>query len=180
MFRDAALRRWRVDRENGELKHARIRRVVQVAKCVGEFLPVDAFRGLQASRWLVRIGPGSYPRGLRTVQDLRTGTRDAVLARYGGGREPLPDAILFTDDYMADGALTAFSSLGVRIPEDVRLATLSHVGTCPSYVRPLTRMEFDPFLCGERVCEQVCAWLSGGSFPCGYRFSPVFIPGETF
>lgn len=72
-----------------------------------------------------------------------------------------PDVFLFWDDFVAQGALTALSVRGVRIPEDVKVATLSNRGSGPVYVKSLSRIEHDPSHDGDVVSQYVLACLSG-------------------
>ena len=55
-----------------------------------------------------------------------------------------PDAIFFYDDYLANGGLIALAATGLRVPEDIRIATLANKGLGPVWFKPLTRLEYDP------------------------------------
>ena len=51
--------------------------------------------------------------------------------------------IVFLDDYVAQGALLAFSVAGIRIPDDVQVITLANKGLGPVWIKPVTRFEVD-------------------------------------
>ncbi len=88
-------------------------------------------------------------------------------------------AYLFTDDYLAAGALLALAQAGLRAPEDVRVATWANCGLGPDYHRPLSRMEMDPQCAGLSVADALLAFLKTGEFPSGVTGGPRWIDGET-
>ena len=91
----------------------------------------------------------------------------------------LPDLIYFSDDHACTGALAAFAAAGVRVPEDVRVATWSNLGNGPVFARELTRMEIDPEGDAEKFAVALLAQLEGrpGAFP--LVLSPTFRRGAT-
>ena len=93
--------------------------------------------------------------------------------------EALGDAVYFTDDNAAQGALAAFSQFGVRMPEDVGCVTWANVGHGPVYWRSLARLEMDPVAHGEAFSAAVLNLLSGRPFPSDFRLGPVWRDGET-
>ena len=95
------------------------------------------------------------------------------------GTEALGDAVYFTDDNAAQGALAAFSQFGVRMPEDVGCVTWANVGHGPVYWRSLARLEMDPVAHGEAFSAAVLNLLSGRPFPSDFRLGPVWRDGET-
>ena len=90
-----------------------------------------------------------------------------------------PDLYLFSDDFLAQGALTAMLAKGVRVPEDVRVVTLSNRGSGPVFAVPLTRFEVDPASHGEQVAEAVLAYMAGGN-PEPLVLSGKYIVGDSF
>lgn len=90
-----------------------------------------------------------------------------------------PQAFFIADDYLAEGALLALSYSGVRLPEDLRFATFANAGLGPDYVRPLSRMELDPFATGRTVADAIVGYLKTGSFPANITVGPKWIMGET-
>lgn len=95
------------------------------------------------------------------------------------GTDWLPDLILFSDDFLASGALLALTHHGVRIPEDVRVVTLSNSGLGPVYLKPLTRFEADVRREASEIAAYVEARLSDRlpKMPC---LSLHLRLGETF
>jgi len=91
-----------------------------------------------------------------------------------------PDVFLFWDDYVAQGALTAFIKRGIRIPEDVKVVTLSNRGLGPVYSEPLTRFECDGLGAGEKVADFALGVLSKGRRPAVPVITPQYIFGNTF
>lgn len=83
------------------------------------------------------------------------------------------------DDYLASGALLALSYAGLKVPEDVRLATFANAGLGPDYCRSLSRMEFDSRKAGEIVAAAVVEYFKTGTFASGITVGPKWIVGET-
>ena len=89
------------------------------------------------------------------------------------------DAVVFNDDYLAAGALSAFDRHGVRMPEDVRLATLSNYGLGPVHFRPLTRIVSDPIRHGREIAENLLKMLDGEDVPQQMKLKLTFKAGES-
>ena len=83
------------------------------------------------------------------------------------------------DDYITAGALLAISEAGLRIPEDIRLATLSNAGLGPFYRKELSRMEFDLVAMGEQLADYTLEYLKTGKYPSGRAVGPKWIDGKT-
>lgn len=109
--------------------------------------------GIAVSSLSVR--PDASCSGLESVE------RGAMKTFLSISERKFPDVFLFWDDFVAQGALTALSARGVRIPEDVKIATLSNRGSGPVYVKSLSCIEHDPSLDGDVVSQYVLACLSG-------------------
>ena len=93
----------------------------------------------------------------------------------GGVKE---DAVVCNDDYLAAGILSAMDWNGVRMPKDIRFATMSNKGLGPVHTQDLTRIEYDPAQSGVRIGEAVAAYLETGKVePCSISVS--FRRGET-
>ena len=95
-------------------------------------------------------------------------------------RSRLPNLLLFWNAFVAQGALMAFLDRGIRIPEDVKVVSLSDVGFGPAYVRPVTRFECDPVDAGEKISEFALAVLAKGRIPPPPVVEPQYIFGATF
>ena len=128
--------------------------------------------GLRVRSLLIR------PVGGRNVQECiqRAGLKafEKILAN-GGIKE---DAVVCNDDYLAAGILSALDRKGVRMPRDIRFATMSNKGLGPVHVQELTRIEYDPAQSGVRVGESILAYLeTGKATPCSIAIA--FKRGET-
>ena len=75
------------------------------------------------------------------------------------GKDRLPDVIFFRDDHLTTGALLAFATAGIRIPEDVRIVTWSNRDYGPVSLFPVTRMEMDVAAQGRALAEHVLTYL---------------------
>lgn len=133
--------------------------------------------GIAVEDWCIPMTKGRYGR----IEGVQRAGMEAFAAKLKGGRGWLPDLLLFPDDdVMASGCLTALACAGVRIPEDVRVVTLSNKGLGPVYPRSLARLEIDPFSFGGCVARFVHRLLSGDVAPVAPVLSSVYIPGESF
>ena len=124
------------------------------------------------------------PYDLLTLESYPQSAMEAMLKRYGasGKSHPveLPDLFVFTDDCLARGALFALLSLGIRVPEDVRVATLSNKGNAPTFPVSLTRSEIDPVRCGETAARCVLSYLTEGCLPDDVIVNYDYIKDESF
>ncbi|MBQ3342152.1 MAG: substrate-binding domain-containing protein [Kiritimatiellae bacterium] len=82
--------------------------------------------------------------------------------RLSGGKGWLPDAFVFSDDYVAAGALFALAHHGVEAPRDVKVVSFANKRHLPVYLRPLTRIENDPVRNGREAAKYVVSVLRGG------------------
>ena len=92
----------------------------------------------------------------------------------------LPELLVFTDDFVADGALYALATAGVRIPEDVRVVALYNKGlglACPA---DFTRLEIDHVAVARRIVEFLVAVIRGRTDVPVPHDGPVFVRGTTF
>lgn len=155
-----------------------IRRVLVVRAWRRESAVYTALRsaGIEAEDWGIRVMRGRYGR----IEGVQRAGMEAFAARLRQGRAWLPDLLLFPDDdVLASGCLTALACGGVRIPEDVRVVTLSNKGLGPVYPRSLARLEIDPAGFGETVARFAHGLLSGKAPSAPPALSSVYIPGES-
>jgi len=115
-----------------------------------------------------------------------------VLGRYEGIKrsaydvfidlphEQFPDVFLFWDDFVAQGALTAFLKRGIRVPNSIKVVSLSNRGFGPIYSEPLTRFECDAAAAGETIAEFTLAVLARGRVPPPPAIVPQYVFGATF
>lgn len=110
---------------------------------------------------------------------VQRGALESVARRLRTGCK-LPDVLLFLDDWVCAGAMTALLEAGVRVPEDVCVVTLSNKGLGPVFSKAFTRMEVDHALYASVASEAVLAHLEGRRFPQGLSLSARYVEGETF
>ncbi len=138
---------------------------------------VEALKGegIRVTTWRA---PASLKHGLGF--ELATWAAGAFSARLAKGRDWLPDLLIFVDDHLATGALMALGVAGIRIPEDVRVATWANKNYGPVFVKPLTRIEMDNAAIGAKIAGCVLEYLKSGKFPEGIVLGPRYVRGETF
>jgi len=106
------------------------------------------------------------------------GALEAVRERFAPGK-PRPDLVYFADDYVARGGLMALMSLGVKVPNEMKVVSLTNHGFEPSFPIPLARIEYDPVVNGAFVAKCVISRLEGLPQP-----EPIadsrYIPGDSF
>lgn len=127
----------------------------------------------------VRVRTVRIPRQRYSVDVSKAAVR-VVETELRKWRGKAPDVILFTDDHLAQGGLLALMAHGVRIPEDVRVVSLSNKGLGPVWVEPVTRLEMDALVHGAEIAKTVIAFLSGRPFPQGLVLGSVWKRGKTF
>jgi len=96
------------------------------------------------------------------------------------GRSSFPDLFLFWDDFVAQGALTAFLARSVRIPEDVKVVAQTNRGLGPVFPQSLTRFECDGAAVGEKIASFVLGALRKGRLPSVPVISPTYVFGKSF
>jgi LacI family transcriptional regulator len=94
-------------------------------------------------------------------------------------RRSLPDALVFSDDWVARGGLLALAEAGVRYPSDLRVATHANRGFAPVGTCELTRVEADP---EQHAADQAALILQGldlANTPAPAVMGMRFIPGAS-
>ena len=114
------------------------------------------------------------------VENITYGAMQAFADRLAHGRRWLPDVLFFRDDYIAVGALTALLQAGVRVPEDVRVVTVSNRGNSPVFPKSLARIELDPERNGTIYAERALHVLEPARFKRGGIVAYRYLPGDTF
>jgi DNA-binding transcriptional regulator YhcF (GntR family) len=151
-----------------------IRSVFQFQCDKGAFDVTERFRIMDVKVRTFRTPMGLDPEGVAKA------AYSIVAGWFREGKPSLPDVILFTDDYLAQGGLLALRSRGIRIPEDVEVVSFSSKGHLPIWDQKLTRMEMDPIAHSAVLAKAVRAYLHGGTFPSDLTLGTVWRPGETF
>ena len=120
------------------------------------------------------------PKSRHYLQGIQQAGLLAIAKFFGvaGSRADPPDALFFYDDYLASGGLIALAATGIRVPEEMRVATLANRGLGPVWFKPLTRLEYDPVGNARLIGGYVLAILDGKDVP-PPRLNMAFIPGET-
>jgi len=95
-------------------------------------------------------------------------------------KSEFPDLFLFWDDFVAQGAFTAFLKRGIRLPEDVKVVVQSNRGLGPVYPDSITRFECDGTAVGGKVAAFVLGVLAKGRLPPVPVISPTYVFGRTF
>ena len=156
---------------------ADVREVVQVGWLEKNLC--DATTALRAAGIRVRNVMAKPDFGIPIPETVERAGYEAF-ARLASKGSLSHDAVyLFFDDYLMRGALTAILEAGLRIPDDIRLATWANRGLGPVFSRPFSRMEMNPLEAGRNVADALLAHLRGGAFPPNVVIGPEWIEGET-
>ena len=82
-------------------------------------------------------------------------------------------SILFMDDGVCINALPHLKSLGLRIPDDIRIASLYDSDLMANYNPPISALQFDAAALGRVTCRELLHCLQGEDFDSqpilGYR-----------
>ena len=116
--------------------------------------------------------------GPRYLGSLKERAMDAVIGRFAG-KKNLPDLLLFSDDYVAFGGLVGLATCGIRIPDEMRILTLSNVGFEPVFPVPLAQIRIDPRANGAAIAAKVLARMGNGPDPDLVPL-PELHPGVSF
>jgi len=156
----------------------RVKSVTVVCKWCGdgaEMLSRLAAAGVAAEPWIVPAKVCVYRR-----EAVERAAFHAFSRRLAGGRARLPEVLYFTDDYLCYGAMTAMLTYGVRVPEDVRVATLATCSGLRTFKTSLSRIEHDMLAMGEVVSDTLLEYLRTGVFPDGVSVGPAWRVGGSF
>ena len=162
-----------------QCRAAKLRRIMRVRAYAGNFDAevLSKLSGVKFSDFYVRCDVERYGANESVVR----AAMEAFLQRFESkGRGWLPDLLYFADDHLASGALTAMLAAGVRVPDDVRVATMSNWGLGPVFPVSLTRLEMNPFVHGDALAELALDYLKHKK-PQGRRTVPLkYIEGDSF
>ena len=152
-----------------------VRKVLSVYQHVSGVDLATALKKSGLSVRSMRIHPLDSYAQPESVQRSALETFDRLLSRG-----PIDaDAVVFNDDYLTAGALSAFDRHGVHMPDDIRLATLSNSGLGPVHFRPLTRIVIDPVCDGQKIAESLLKILDGEDVPEKMNLEMTFREGES-
>ncbi|MBQ2631210.1 MAG: substrate-binding domain-containing protein [Kiritimatiellae bacterium] len=109
--------------------------------------------GIATDRWTF---PPDRP---NNVALIRQAAFDGVRSLVANPGFKFPRVVYFADDHVAQGALMAFSEMGVKVPRDVSVVSLCNAGDMPTSPVELARIEEDPVGIGERAADAALAYL---------------------
>ena len=128
---------------------------------------------------------GSYGEWTDWPRPLKQAKQEIIVrAAYDHFREryrtkaDLPDAFLFTDDYLARGAMLALLAAGIRTGRDVLVITLANTGTTPLHIDPIDLILRDPFHDADAIADALIAYLDSGVAPGTITLESTFVAGE--
>ena len=157
------------------LRNRNVRSLVQIGILQTDLMDAEALRGVCESydEWT------GWPKPLQYVkqEDIVRAAYDLFRARYKT-KADLPDAFLFTDDYLARGALTALLASGIRSGRDVLVITLANKGTRPLLFDPIDFILCDPVHDADVIADALIAYLGTGAAPGTIALERMLVAGE--
>ena len=154
-----------------ECVRRRISRVVQFKYAAGAFDVAGQLSYAGIATETVTIPPKPLLEGIVRA------SFSAMLRQVA--KRDLPELFIFTDDYVAQGALMALALAGVRLPDDVAVVTHSNKGITPIWEKPLARLEMDSTAHARAVADAVVDYLDTG-VPRDLDLGSVWKNGTTF
>jgi DNA-binding LacI/PurR family transcriptional regulator len=152
--------------------HSNVRHVVQFKYGEGAFDVTEMLAHAGVAVESINIARKSTPEKVSSASLLEM---QRFLAKNA-----LPDLFLFTDDYLAQGALVALAVAGVRIPDDVAVATHANKGLGPVWEKPLSRLEMDSLAHAREIADAISEYLRSGVFPQCISLGSIWRKGDTF
>ena len=100
--------------------------------------------------------------------------------RLAEARRISPDTLyFFTDDNLLRGALQALLGTGLKVPGDIRIATVTNAGAGPYIAQSLPRIEVDPVVIGDTIADATLSFLNGGGYRSGEAGGMRWIDGAA-
>ncbi len=114
---------------------------------------------------------------LNPAHDFAEVDTDRFLSNYIATTPPkaLPDGLIFTDDTAARGGIMALLKNGIRIPEQITIATLTNEGVDIHYSVPVIRYEYPVISLGHQIADLLRNRMAGKDLP---GASPTSIHGK--
>lgn len=132
-------------------------------------------RGIKTEQILVRPDQ-TVDRFVHSAAEISCKLRE----RFSDARKPKPDLVYFADDSLTTAGLWAFHDLGLRVPADMKVVTLSNRGNRPVYRCELTCIEHDNATYALRIAREMLMFLEGRKVHGMLVGSARLIFGETF
>ncbi|WP_088603777.1 LacI family DNA-binding transcriptional regulator [Candidimonas nitroreducens] len=142
----------------------------QGAKRVRFVLPFaeEDFRATQRAegyaRAMAAAGLAPDVRRADASDDYEAGARE-IAALKAGPRDTRPQAIIFTNDYMAAGAILHAADCGVRLPADCAIAGFGGAGIAASLKPALTTLRPGRYEIGQQAARTVLRLLAASPEP---------------
>ena len=157
------------------LRERDVRSLVQIGLRQTDLMVAEALRGVCESyeEWT------GWPKRLRysMQEDIVRAAYDLFCERYRT-KADLPDAFLFTDDYLARGALLALLAAGIHTGRDVLVITLANKGTRPLHPHPIDLILGDPAHNADIMADALIAYLDSGTAPGTIALENTFVAGK--
>jgi DNA-binding LacI/PurR family transcriptional regulator len=112
-----------------------------------------------------------------TQESLVRAAYDLFRERYKT-KADLPDAFLFTDDYLARGALLALLAAGIHTGRDVLAITFANKGTTPLHPDPIDIVLCNPARNADTIADALITYLSSGIAPGTIALENTFVAGK--
>ncbi len=156
------------------LRERNVRSLVQIGLRQTDLIVADALRDACESydEWV------GWPKRLKysKQEDIVRAAYDFFRERYKT-KADLPDAFLFTDDYLARGALLALLVAGIQTGRDVLVMTLANKGTRPLHPHPIDLILGDPASDADTIADALIAYLDSGVAPGTIALENAFVAG---
>ena len=123
------------------------------------------------------IASDNHSRRLENV--ARSGAAFARKA-FSCARGKLPDAVFVVDDYLAAGILAETAAMGLRIPDDIRVACCITEGNRPYSNVSLAGISFDPETAGKRFADALLEHLKFHKPFANIVVDVPYVRGESF
>ena len=159
----------------GRLRERNVRSLVQIGIRQKDLMDSDALRAAcESYEELVGLPRLlTYP----TQEDIVRAAYDFFRERYRM-KADLPDAFLFTDDYLARGALLELLVAGIRTGRDVLVITLANKGNVPVHADPIDLILYDPVREADAIADALLAYLDTGATPGTITLESTLVAGE--
>ena len=160
----------------GRLRARGVRSLVQTGLRQADLLDSETLRGAcesyeELTGWLRHVGRRV------TLEGIMRAAYDTFRERYRT-KADLPGAFLFTDDYLARGALTALLGAGIRTGRDVLAITLALKGNTPPHADPIDLLVRDPDREAGIIADALVAYLDTGVAPGTIALESTFVAGD--
>ena len=157
------------------LRERNVRSLVQVGIRQADLLDSEALRGACESYEEL----AGWPRHVKNITlDAIVRTAFDIFRKRYRTKADLPDAFLFTDDYLARGALMALLGAGIRTGRDVLVISLALKGNAPLHADPIDLLLRDPDREANIIADALVAYLDSGVAPGTIALESTFVAGE--